>query len=139
MMSDKQALIDGLNDDLQRELGVVILYLYQSSVATGLIGHELREMLKLEMAGELNHAAFLADKVVVLGGKPDVTVPPLVKHKTALQMARYDLTLEREAVRAYTERVAQAEKAGELGLKVHLENMIVEETDHAEELERLIR
>lgn len=138
-MSQHQALIDGLNEDLKRELGAVIRYLYQASVATGILGHELREMLKGEMADELNHAAFLADKISALGGKPDVRVPPLVEHESARQMAEYDLAQEREVINAYVERVAQAEAAGELGLKVHLENMIAEETDHAEELERLIR
>lgn len=138
-MNPKQALIHGLNEDLKRELSAVIQYLYQASVATGIIGHELREMLKQEIGSELEHARFLADKVAALGGKPDVSVPPLVEHKTAQQMAKYDLTQEREIIKAYTERVKQAEAAGELGLKVHLENMLSEETDHAEELERLIR
>ena len=54
-MSAKQELIDGLNADLNRELEAVLRYLYHSATATSLLGHELRELLKKDIAGELNH------------------------------------------------------------------------------------
>ena len=62
-MSLKQKLIDGLNEDLNRELEAVVRYLYHSATATSLLGHELRELLKGDIAGELAHAVFLADKI----------------------------------------------------------------------------
>ena len=67
-MSKKQELIDGLNEDMNLELEAVLRYLYHTATATGLLGHELRELLKGEVAGELNHAVFLADKIAALGG-----------------------------------------------------------------------
>ena len=68
-MSIKQKLIEGLNGDLNRELEAVLRYLYHSATATSLLGHELREILKADLAGELNHAIFLADKIAALGGE----------------------------------------------------------------------
>ena len=59
----KQQLIDGLNKDLNLELEAVLRYLYHSASATGLLGHELREELKGDIVGEMNHAVFLADKI----------------------------------------------------------------------------
>ena len=59
----KQELIDGLNKDLNLELEAVLRYLYHSASATGLLGHELREELKGDIAGEMDHAVFLADKI----------------------------------------------------------------------------
>ena len=69
-MAGKKALIDGLNEDLANELGASILYLYQTSVATGWEGEELREFLSPEITGEMTHAIFLAEKIARLGGTP---------------------------------------------------------------------
>jgi len=46
------------------------------------------------------------------------------------------LNAERSVVTNYTERITQAEEFGDKGL-VRLEDIPAEETDHAEELERL--
>ena len=138
-MADKKALIQGLNEDLANELGASILYLYQTSVATGWLGEELREFLTPEITGELQHAIFLAQKIVSLGGKP-TTVPKQHKcPKDVKGMLKYDLKLEREAVANYIKRCMQAEEAGETGLKVKLEELIVDETDHAEQIDRILR
>jgi bacterioferritin len=138
-MSDKKALIEGLNKDLANELGASILYLYQTSVADGWDGEELREFLTPEITDELNHAIFLAEKIVALGGKP-TTMP--VQHKCPKDvkgMLKYDLKLEREAIEGYRRRCIQAEEAGEIGLKIRLEELLVEETGHAEKIERILR
>jgi len=46
--------------------------------------------------------------------------------------------LERQAIKNYAERAGQAEAAGEIGLKVRLEEILADETDHAEEIVRLL-
>jgi len=138
-MADKKALIAGLNEDLANELGASILYLYQTSTATGWDGEELREFLVPEITGEMQHAILLSDKIAALGGKP-ITEPR--KHKCPKDvkgMLKYDLKLEREAIESYKARVIQAEEAGEAGLKIKLEELIADETAHAEQLERILR
>ena len=138
-MADKKALIDGLNEDLANELGASILYLYQTSVAAGWDGEELREFLNPEITGEMQHAIFLAEKIAALGGKP--TTQP-VQHRSPKDvkgMLKYDLKLEREAMENYRNRAMQAEEAGEIGLKVKLEELIVDETAHAERIERILK
>src|SRR5262245_57499721 len=138
-MADKKALLQGLNEDLANELGASILYLYQTSVASGWLGEELREFLTPEIAGEMQHAVFLAQKICALGGKP-TTVPKQHKcPKDVKGMLKYDLKLEREAVANYQKRCMQAEEAGEIGLKVKLEELIVDETAHAEQIERILK
>ncbi|OLD79260.1 MAG: hypothetical protein AUI33_02920 [Ignavibacteria bacterium 13_1_40CM_2_61_4] len=138
-MSNKKALIEALNRDLADELGAAILYLYQTSTATGWAGEELREFLSAEITGEMQHAIFLAEKIAALGGKP--TTQP-VQHKSPKEvkaMLKYDLQLEREAIQNYSERARQADEAGETGLKIKLEGLIVDETEHAEQLERILK
>jgi bacterioferritin len=135
----KQELIDGLNQDLNLELEAVLRYLYHSASATGLLGHELREELKGDIAGEMNHAVFLADKITALGGQLDISPSMPKKVRTAKEMMMIDIAAERQIIKNYTKRVAQAEKFGDMGLAIRLEDILAEETDHAEELERLGR
>src|SRR5437667_5207575 len=89
-MSDKKALIAGLNEDLANELGASILYLYQTSVATGWDGEELREFLSAEITGEMQHAIFLAEKIANLGGKPTTQPRQHKCPKDVKGMLKYD-------------------------------------------------
>ncbi len=138
-MSAKQKQVEGLNDDLNRELEAVLRYLYHSATATSLLGHELRELLKKDIVGELNHAIFLADKIAALGGpvKINPAMPKAVR--SAKEMLEENVNAERQVVASYTERVKQAEDFGDKGLVIRLEDILAEETDHAEDLERLGR
>jgi bacterioferritin len=138
-MADRKKLIEGLNQDLANELGASILYLYQTSVANGWEGEELRELLGPEVGEEMTHAIMLAEQIVALGGKP-TTVP--VQHKCPKDvkgMLKFDLQLERDAIQGYRERAAQADECGEIALKIKLEELIVDETGHAQKLERILR
>lgn len=138
-MASKKALIDGLNDDLANELGASILYLYQTSVATGWEGEELREFLSPEITGEMTHAIFLSEKIAQLGGTP-TTIPKQHKcPKTVKEMLKYDLKLELEAIENYRIRAMQAEEAGEYGLKIKLEELLLDETGHAEQIQRILK
>ena len=137
--SAKQNLIDGLNEDLNLELEAVLRYLHHSASATGLLGHELREELKGDITGELNHAVFLADKITALGGQLDINPSMPKKVRTAKEMMQIDIAAERQVIKNYTNRIVQAEKFGDKGLVIRLEDLLAEETDHAEDLERLGR
>ena len=132
-------LIDGLNDDLNLELEAVLRYLYHSSSATGLLGHELREELSSDIQGELNHAVFLADKITALGGQVRINPSMPKPARTAKQMMQIDIKAERLVIANYGDRIEQAEAFGDKGLVIRLEDMLAEETDHAESLERLGR
>jgi bacterioferritin len=138
-MSAKEKLIDGLNEDLNHELAAVLRYLYHSATATSLLGHELRELLKGDIAGELTHAIFLADKIAALGG--EVKIQPAMPKRVRLvkEMLEEDIAAEHAIVAGYTERIKQAEEYGDRGLVNRLEDILAEETDHSEELERLAR
>ena len=89
--------------------------------------------------GELNHAVFLADKITALGGQLDIKPSMPQKVRTAKEMMQIDIAAEREVIANYTMRIQQAEAFGDKGLVIRLEDMLAEETDHAEDLERLGR
>jgi bacterioferritin len=138
-MADKQELIAGLNEDLNLELEAVLRMLYHSASATGLLGHELRESLKEDLTGEIGHAMYLADKIVSLGGEPQINPRMPAKLKSAKEMLIEDVAAERKIIANYTQHIRMADELGEKGLVIRLEDILAEETDHAEELERLAR
>jgi bacterioferritin len=139
IMADKQALIEGLNEDLNMELETILRMILHSATATGLLGHELRESLKEDITGEIGHATYLADKIVALGGEPNISLKMPVKHKSAKEMLLEDVAAEHKAIAAYSRHIDMAEELGEKGLVIRLEDILSDETEHAEELERLAR
>lgn len=138
MSTGKQDLIDGLNTDLAAEFQAVITYRLFASLATGPYRQEIRDFFESEIPDELDHAAFLADKIVALGGEPTTEPLPVKITQDNRKMFEIAHQAEAETIERYEERVEQAEKLGETGLKVRLEDLIVDETDHKEQMERIL-
>jgi bacterioferritin len=88
---------------------------------------------------EQGHAQFLANKIVALGGEPVTQARPVPPVKGNREMVQAVLEAERLAVADYSERAKQAEAFGDKGLVVQLEDMIRDESGHAEETERILR
>jgi bacterioferritin len=137
--ASKQKLLEHLDQDLGRELQAIMLYLWCHSMAFGIRGHELREILEPEIHDELKHVQFLADKIIAYGGTPSFTIPPWRRPTAIREMLEYALEVERDAVQAYTERVDEASELGETALQVKLEELITDETEHLELLQRLVK
>jgi bacterioferritin len=134
----RKELIAGLNEDLSWEFNAIISYRLFASLCSGPYRPELRQFFEAEIPDELGHATFLADKIVALGGTP-ITAPAPVEITTDnRRMLEIALQSERDTVRRYKTRAQQAEAMGEVALKVRLEDIIVDETHHAEEIDRIL-
>jgi bacterioferritin len=140
-MADRktQKLLEGLQGDLERELKATLQYMYQSSMVLGLRAMSVGPYLRKEAEEELKHVAFLSDQIVNLGGVPKLATQKISDTRDLKTMLEHDLDLEREAILEYRERAKQAELAGEIGLKLRLEELIAEETDHTRDLEKILR
>jgi bacterioferritin len=134
----RQQLIDGLNEDLANEYTAIISYLLYSRLVSGVHRLSLAEFLEKEIADELGHAKFLAQKIVALGGTPTAEPAPVTLSQDNREMLQLALQSEKDTIARYTQRIKQAEAAGELGLKVELETLVSEETTHKEDLERVL-
>jgi bacterioferritin len=136
---DKATLIDRLNHDLAGEFGAIIQYLTYAARATGPYRPQLVQFFMAEVPDEQGHAQFLANKIVALGGEPVTQARPVPPVKGNREMVQAVLEAERLAVADYSERAKQAEAFGDKGLVVQLEDMIRDESGHAEETERILR
>ena len=137
-MASTKDLIDGLNEDLAAEYQAIIMYRTYASQVTGPYRSELRSFFESEIPDELGHAAFLADKIIALGGTPTVVPAPVPIAKTNREMVENALQAEVDTLARYTKRVDQAEKAGEIGIKLQLENIIVDESNHRDDRRRTL-
>jgi len=136
---DKQTLIDHLNEDLAGELGAIIQYITYAAKATGPYRPQLAQFFLTEVADEQLHAQFLANKIVALGGEPTTTPRPVPPADSNQAMLEAVLAAERQATADYTQRALEADEYGDKGLAVQLEDMVRDESSHAEESERMLR
>jgi len=135
---DKQTLIDHLNQDLAGELAAVAQYTTYAAKANGPYRPQLSQFFLTEVTDELGHAQFLANKIVALGGEPATvarSVPPASNNREMLEAI---LAAEKQAIADYTQRAKEAEAFGDKGLSVRLEDMIADESGHAEETARIL-
>lgn len=136
---DKQTLIDGLNDDLAHEYQAVIMYNTYTAMASGIHRPILTGFFEKEIAEELRHARFLANKITALGGEPTTEPAPLDVVTDSHGMLEQVQRAEAETIRRYVERRNQAEEYGDFGLANDIDDIISDETQHREETEKLLR
>jgi bacterioferritin len=134
----RDELIKGLNEDLAHEYNAIISYMLYSRLVTGPLRLELSGFLEGEILDELEHAKFLSNKIVALGGRPTTEPAPVQLPGSNKAMLELSLQAEKDTIQRYAVRARQAEAAGELGLKIELENLLAEETQHKEDLERIL-
>jgi bacterioferritin len=135
----RRALIEGLNVDLAAEYQAVVMYRTYASLVSGPYRQDLRSFFEAEIPDELGHAAFLADKIVALGGTPTTEVPSIPYTDDNRRMLENALQAEIDTIDRYTHRIEQAEEAGELAVKIQLEDLIVDESQHRDDIRRMLK
>ena len=129
-------LIENLNGALSLELAGVIQYSQHSYLITGVEREVYKEFFREQAEEAQDHAEFLGDKIVALGGIPTVE-PAMIRQSTDLkEMLKQDLELEREAMTAYMAAWSSCDEE-DLPTKFWLEGQIADEQTHIEELEKL--
>ncbi len=129
-------LIENLNRALSLELAGIIQYSQHSYLVTGIEREIYKEFFRDQSEEARQHALFLGDKLVALGGVPTVE-PAMIRQSTDLkEMLKLDLELEREALAVYMEAWDSCGDE-DLPTRFWLEGQIAEEQQHVEELEKL--
>ena len=136
---DKKTLIDHLNDDLAGELQAIVQYLQHSYLVKGLGRIPIHDLFEEISKDEMGHAESLAERIVAMGGVP--TTKPKVINQTndTVEMIKFNLVREEEALAGYAKRIKEAEEAGEIGTALILENILVDEQGHWDNLSMLLR
>lgn len=126
----RKALVDLLNQDLEREFQAVIAYVNYSQVLKGAAYMNIAAELAVHAKEELDHALILSNQIDYLGGVPAVTAKPVKTSDKAEEMLRFDLANEVETIRNYRRRIRQADQLDEFALSEELREIMMQEQDH---------
>ena len=130
----RERLIANLNEDLSREYQAIIAYVVYSQAIKGASYMGIAKELEEHAAEELKHALIVAKQIDYLGGDITVTPKPVKTSDDAKQMLRFDLENEATTIRAYRDRVREAEALGEFAIAENIREILMEEQDHLIEL-----
>ena len=108
----REELINGLNEDLNLELETLLRGVYHAAAGRGMLGHELRELLKKELPSELDHAMFIADKIVALGGTVRIRPAVPAELAAARDLLQENIAGERKIISNYAKRIDDWMRAG---------------------------
>jgi bacterioferritin len=134
---DKAKVIDKLNECLRHEWTGVAQYAQAGFVVAGLWREVYSDMFFDSAKESFGHAKQVGEKIVALGGVPTVERSPVKQSEDLLEMLNHALEFESKAVKHYTEALALA--AGERALEVFLENILEEEQEGVDKLNRILR
>lgn len=130
----REEMIRLLNEDLAREFQAVIAYVVYSQTMKGAKFQAIASELKKHASEELDHALKIAKQIDYFNGTP-VTVPKAVKlSDNPEDMLRFDLQNETDTIKAYRERIRQADAMGEFALGEVLRGIIAQEQEHLTDL-----
>jgi bacterioferritin len=126
----REDLIKLLNEDLSREYQAIIAYVVYSQVLKGASYMSIAAELEIHAGEELQHALVISKQIDYLGGMPTVAPLPVKTSEKAEDMLRFDLDNETETIRAYRDRVRQADALGEFALAEHIREILIQEQEH---------
>lgn len=136
---DKQKVLKALNLDLEHEMSAMIRYLHHSFIVSGPNRGSLVGLFRTQARDCMNHAIKLGEKITALGGHPSVKIQEIYEpgEQTIEEMVQEDLEMEKLHLKLYEEQIELVKD--NTPLRLLLEQLLVEETAHAEELEMYLR
>ena len=140
----KQA-IDILNQALATEIVCVLRYKNHYFMADGLESRSVAEEFKEHAIEEQEHADLIAERIVELGGNPDLNPKNLLslshseyqEGANLIQMIEEDLIAERIAIESYREIIRYFGQNDPTSRRL-MEEILAKEEEHAEDLVTLL-
>src|SRR5688572_21218656 len=126
----REELLKGLQEDLSREYQAILAYVVYSQALKGAAYQSIAKELEVHAAEELAHAITIAKQIDYLGGMPNATAKPVKLTEDPEEMLRADLQNENDTVRAYRERVKQADALGEFAMSEEIREILRQEQEH---------
>jgi bacterioferritin len=142
---DAQQVCKVLNDALATEIVCVLRYRRHYYMASGIHSESVKAEFLEHANEEQDHADRIAERIVQLGGEPDLNPAGLlsrshseyVEGKTLRDMLREDLVAERIAIDSYREIVAWLAGKDSTTRRI-MEEILAKEEEHAEDLSSLL-
>ncbi|MBI3590886.1 MAG: bacterioferritin [Candidatus Melainabacteria bacterium] len=140
MEKSNEKLIKALNKDLEKEMAGIVRYLHHSFIVFGPNRGPLVQMFRAQATESMTHAIQLGEKITALGGHPTVKVDQVFEpgYQSVEDMLAEDLKAEKQQLQLYTEQLKEFGDYN-LTMKLMLEQIIVNEQTHVDEMEKYLR
>jgi bacterioferritin len=136
MASEK--LLGMLNDAIARELQVVVQYMWQHVMWSGVKGFAVKDAFKEISIEEMKHCEMIAERLNYLGGVPTTKPAPIFTGGDLKAMLEQDKKDEETAISMYKEimDLAQAEK--DYTTREIFEHILKDEEEHHDHFSTLL-
>jgi len=144
--ADRDTVVKVLNDALATEIVCVLRYKRHYFMAQGIHSESVKTEFLEHAQEEQQHADQIAERIVQLGGAPDLNPEGLamrshaqyVEGTSLVDMIREDLVAERIAIDSYRE-IAQWLTGKDQTTRRIMEEILAKEEEHAEDLSSLLQ
>lgn len=144
--ADRPAVLKMLNDSLATEIVCVLRYRHHHFMARGIHSHAVSAEFLAHSNEEQGHADQIAERIVQLGGTPDLSPANLlgrshaeyVEGSTLPNMIRENLVAERIAIDSYRQFIEYLRDDDPTTRRM-LEGILAMEEQHADELADLLQ
>lgn len=129
-------IITLLNEVLTGELTAINQYFLHARMCSNWGYQRLADFIRKESIEEMMHAQEVIDRVLYLGGVPNVQRLGKVNvGETVKEMFECDLAVENEAIPRLNAGIEKCREAGDNGTRLLLEKILAAEEDHVDWLE----
>ncbi len=130
-MSKNTKSIANLQTALAMELTAVHQYLLHAHTLDDWGLDKMATKMRLELQEELGHAGAFIERILFLGGEPEVRAGKTPTRATSLKaMFESDLAEEKGAVAFYTEAAEAAADDSDIGTRTLFEKVLLDEEGH---------
>ena len=130
MNKASQKLLDLLNKGIAREMQVVIQYMWQHVLWSGVKGFAVKDELKSIAITEMKHAEKIAERLNYLGGMPTTKPEPIFVGTSLKEMIAQDVKDEVAAIELYKEIIEVAQAEGDVTTAFIFREILEDEEGH---------
>ncbi len=136
-MTDRKKSIENLQTALAMELTAVNQYLLHAHTLDDWGLDKLASRMREEMQEELGHAGQFIDRIMFLGGTPELSPTKTPKMAETLEaLFEADKSEEKGAIEFYGEAARDAAEANDIGTRSLFETILMDEEGHWDWLDR---
>ena len=144
--ADRETVVNVLNQALATEIVCTLRYRRHYYMAQGLASESVKAEFLEHAQEEQEHADRIAERIVQLGGEPDLNPDTLtgrshaqyIEGKGLVDMIKEDLVAERIAIDSYREIVQWLEEKDSTSRRI-MEEILAKEEEHAEDLSSMLQ
>ena len=131
-------LVNLLNRQFNREVSAILRYMIEAASLNGADHAAVRSLYLKEVGEKVEHAQYLANQIVALGGTPALTPDFGCPRATVREMLRRDAAEEQTDERNYLQLAFEADRARLAALRLKMQEQAAVEHEHVCAMERLL-